>query len=262
MKEIRNVLISIVILIICFLLARSTGFSIEEMIASININLEAILQVALIIAFLSVIKYLLKLLVSFIRTPKAATFVTITRSAVDYLTLILMVVWSLRVLGADINGIIAGLGILALIIGTSAEGLIEDMLTGIFMLFEREYKVGDIIEVDGFLGKVTEIGIRTTTLVDSGGSEKIFNNSSMKDILNRSSYNSVAVVDIELPTDTDLERLKNADFGDIKCLGLEEIGSDSLTIRFIKEAPEETIYQTRREMNVIILKKLKEIGLK
>ena len=262
MKEIRNVLISIVILIICFLLARSTGFSIEEMIASININLEAILQVALIIAFLSVIKYLLKLLISFIRTPKAATFVTITRSAVDYLTLILMVVWSLRVLGADINGIIAGLGILALIIGTSAEGLIEDMLTGIFMLFEREYKVGDIIEVDGFLGKVTEIGIRTTTLVDSGGSEKIFNNSSMKDILNRSSYNSVAVVDIELPTDTDLERLKNADFGDIKCLGLEEIGSDSLTIRFIKEAPEETIYQTRREMNVIILKRLKEIGLK
>ena len=262
MKELRNVFISIVILIICFLLARSTGFSIEEMIASININLEAILQVALIIAFLSVIKYLLKLLVSFIRTPKAATFVTITRSAVDYLTLILMVVWSLRVLGADINGIIAGLGILALIIGTSAEGLIEDMLTGIFMLFEREYKVGDIIEVDGFLGKVTEIGIRTTTLVDSGGSEKIFNNSSMKDILNRSSYNSVAVVDIELPTDADLELLKNADFGDIKCLGLEEIGSDSLTIRFIKEAPEETIYQTRREMNVIILKKLKEIGLK
>ncbi len=262
MKEIKRVILSLIFLAICFFGAKATGFGLEELIDNVHINVETIIRVALIIAFLLTVKYLLKLLVSLIRFEKAATFVTITQSAIDYITLILMVVWSLRLLGADINGIIAGLGILALIIGTSAEGIIEDMLTGIFMLFEGECKVGDIVEVDGFLGKITEIGIRTTTLLDGAGNEKIFNNSSMKDILNRSSHASVAVIDIELPTDTDIERLKNADYGDIRCLGLQEIGSDSITIRYIKETPEAKLYDVQREMNVVILKVLKELGLK
>ena len=136
------------------------------------------------------------------------------------------------------------------------------MLTGIFMLFEREFKVGDIIEVDGFLGKVTEIGIRTTTQIDGAGNIKIFNNSSMKDILNRSAHRSVAVVDISLPADTDLEKVTEADYGDIKCLGLQEIGSDEVSIRFVKETPEAELYNTIRDMNVVILKKLRELGLR
>ena len=165
-------------------------------------------------------------------------------------------------MGADINGIIAGIGILALIIGTSAEGLIEDMLTGIFMLFEQECKVGDIVEVDGFLGTISEIGIRTTSIIDNAGNVKIFNNSSMKDILNHSLYDSVAVVDIELPEDADIEAVTSADYGDIKCLGLEEILSDTNVIRFIKETKEADLYDERRKMNVKILKVLKELGIK
>ncbi len=262
MKNFRRVLVSLAVLVICYLISKAMGFELQEFVANIHINVEAIIKVTLTVAFLSAIKYVLKMLVSLINGEKTATFVTIVLSAIDYLTLILMVIWSLRLLGADINGIIAGLGILALIIGTSAEGIIEDLLTGLFLLFEGEYKVGDIIEVDGFLGKVSEIGIRTTTLVDGAGSEKIFNNSSMKDIINRSARSSIAVVDIAVPTDTDIEKIIKADFGDITCLGLEEIGSEDLTIRFIKETDEESIYDTRRAMNVAILKKLKKMGLK
>ncbi|MBR0385356.1 MAG: mechanosensitive ion channel [Erysipelotrichaceae bacterium] len=262
MKNLKKTGISLAVVVICYFLSKAMGFEMEELIANIHINVEAVIKVTLTVAFLSAIKYVLKLLVSLIKNEKAATFVTIAQSAIDYVTLILMVIWSLRLLGADINGIIAGLGILALIIGTSAEGIIEDLLTGLFLLFEKEYKVGDIIEVDGFLGKVTEIGIRTTTIVDGGGSERIINNSSMKDIINRSANNSVAVVDISVPTDTDIEKLIKADYGDITCLGLEEIGSEDLTVRFIKETEEENIYETRRSMNVAILKKLKKLGIK
>ena len=262
MKEIRKTVISLIVLAICYGLARATGFSLDGLISNIYFNAEAILQVVMIVAFLSAVRYLLKLLVSLLKNEKTATFVTLARSAIDYLSLVLMVVWSLRLLGADINGVIAGLGILALIIGTSAEGIIEDMLTGIFMLFEGECKVGDIIEVDGFLGKVTEIGIRTTTLVDGAGNEKIFNNSSMKDILNRSSRLSMAVVDISLPPETDVDKVLSADYGDVRCLGLEEIGAEDLTVRFVKETEEENIYDTKREMNVAILQKLKELGIK
>lgn len=261
MKEIRKIIIALVVLVTSYFLARLVGFNMEELIANLHINLEAVLKVTMVIAFLTAIKHILKMLIGFLKNSKTATAVTLIQSALDYIAMILIVVWSLRLLGADINGVIAGLGILALIVGTSAEGIIEDMLTGIFMLFEREFKVGDIIEVDGFQGKVSEIGIRTTTLIDNSGSEKIFNNSSLKDILNRSSYKSVAVVDINLPDDTDLNKVLKADYGDIKCLGLEEIG-EGLTVRFTKECNIEDVYNTRREMNKAILETFKKLGIR
>lgn len=68
----------------------------------------------------------------------------------------------------------AGAGILGLIIGLGAESLIADIIAGIFMVFEGEYQVGDIIVVDGWRGTVEEIGIRTTRIVDTGG--KIYGN--------------------------------------------------------------------------------------
>lgn len=259
-KDLGKIITSILVLAICLGLANVVGLDVREFVSNFHIDLEALLKVLLIITGLMVIKYLLKLLVSLVRFQKLATAVTIVRSVIDYVTTILMVVWSLRILGADINGIIAGIGILALIIGTSAEGIIEDMLTGIFMLFEQEYKVGDIIEVDGFLGTVTEIGVRTTCLKDNAGNEKIFNNSSMRDILNRSSYKSVVVVDLEIPEEN-LEAVLNADYGDIKCLGVEDI-SDTPSVRFIKEADEKEVYNTRREMNLYLLKKFQEMGIR
>lgn len=263
MNNLKKIVISLAVLVICYFLAQALGFEMEELIANFHINVEAVIKVTLTVAFLSAVKYVLKFLVSLLRGERTATFVTIAQSALDYVTLILIVIWSLRLLGADINGIIAGLGILALIIGTSAEGIIEDLLTGLFLLFEKEYKVGDIIEVNGFIGRVTDIGIRTTTLVDGGGSVRIFNNSSMKNIINRSINSSVAVVDITLPAETDVEKLIKADYGDdIICLGLEDISAKGLTIRFIKETDEDSVYDTRRSMNVAILKKLKKLGIK
>lgn len=259
-KDLRKIIASILILAVCLALANAVGLDIKEFISNFHVDLEALLKVLIIITALLVVKYLLKLLVGLIRTQKLATFVTILRSSIDYISTILMVVWSLRILGADINGIIAGLGILALIIGTSAEGIIEDMMTGIFMLFEQEYKVGDIIEVDGFLGTVTEIGVRTTCLKDYAGNEKIFNNSSLKDVLNRSSYDSVVVIDLEVP-DEALDTVLKADYGDIRCLGVEDI-SGTPKVRFVKETEETEVYNTRREMNLYLLKKLKELGVR
>ena len=142
----------------------------------------------------------------------------------------------------------------------AAQDLINDLMTGIFLLFEQEYKVGDIIEVNGFTGKVTDIGIRTTALTDNGGNEKIFNNSAMKNILNKSSYESKAVVDLTLPENTDVKKVLNADYGNIKCLGLQEVGK-GLTFRFVRDCEEKDVYDVRREMNLELLEKMKEHGV-
>ncbi len=258
MKETRNIIIAIIILAAALLLGQLTGLRFNEFLLNVEINMRSLLKVVAIVAAIMVIKYLLKLLLSLIK--KESTVVTLLKSLIDYAALILSVIWSLRILGADINGIIAGLGILGLIIGMSAQDLINDLMTGIFLLFEQEYKVGDIIEVNGFTGKVTDIGIRTTALTDNGGNEKIFNNSAMKNILNKSSYESKAVVDLTLPENTDVKKVLNADYGNIKCLGLQEVGK-GLTFRFVRDCEEKDVYDVRREMNLELLEKMKELGV-
>ncbi|MBQ2213880.1 MAG: mechanosensitive ion channel [Erysipelotrichaceae bacterium] len=258
MKETRNIIIAIIILAAALLLGQLTGLRFNEFLLNVEINMRSLLKVVAIVAAIMVIKYLLKLLLSLIR--KESTAVTLLKSLIDYAALILSVIWSLRILGADINGIIAGLGILGLIIGMSAQDLINDLMTGIFLLFEQEYKVGDIIEVNGFTGKVTDIGIRTTALTDNGGNEKIFNNSAMKNILNKSSYESKAVVDLILPENTDVKKVLNADYGNIKCLGLQEVGK-GLTFRFVRDCEEKDVYDVRRDMNLELLEKMKELGV-
>lgn len=86
----------------------------------------------------------------------------------------------LTILGVNMTTIIASVGVLALIVGFSAESLIADVVTGTFMLLENQYNVGDIVEVNGFRGTVTSIGIRTTCITDTGDNVKIINNSEMK----------------------------------------------------------------------------------
>ena len=82
----------------------------------------------------------------------------------------------------------------------------------------------------------------------------------MKDILNRSSYKSIAVVDLEVP-DESLDKVLAADYGDIKCLGVEDISGEQPVVRFTKEVEEKDIYNARREMNLYLLKKFKELEI-
>ncbi len=260
MKESKKIITSLIVLAICLLAGQLTGLRLNEFIGNIRFDLNSLLKVIAVVSALMAIKFLVKMLLSLIQ--KESTILTLIRSILDYAAIILAVVWSLRILGADINGIIAGLGILGLIIGMSAQDIINDLVTGIFLLFEDEYKVGDIIEVNGFSGKVTEIGVRTTVITDGGGNEKIINNSAMKNIVNRSVNSSVAVVDIELPAAADVEKAISADYGDITCLGVETIKFNCTIIRFIKECHEEEIYNVRRAMNSEIIKVLRKEGVR
>ena len=97
-----------------------------------------------------------------------------------YIAGIVILCWGLSIIGVNVSTIVASVGIIALIVGFSAESLIADVVTGAFMIFENQYNVGDIVEVDGFRGKVTNIGIRTTSITDTGDNVKVINNSAMR----------------------------------------------------------------------------------
>lgn len=194
---------------------------------------------------------------------RAGTVFSLIRSLVRYAAAFFAVFTVLDILGLDPQSIIAGIGILALIIGFCAESIIEDMITGIAIIFENQYNVGDIVEVSGFRGTVTDMGIRTTSVTDAGGNVKIFNNSDMKNVLNRSQVVSKAVCDMTLPEGCDLEafeakipamtarmyeRNRELFLKEPEYCGVQAVGAPVI-LRFTADVDEKNIYDGQRALN-------------
>ena len=210
------------------------------------------------------------------KNHRLRSMLSIISSVISYIAFITILCWGLSILGVDISTIIAGVGIVALIVGFSAQSLIADVVTGTFMIFENQYNVGDIIEVDGFRGTVTSIGIRTTCITDASGNVKIINNSSMKNILNRSDKVSRSVCDFGIPYETDLEKLEKdipavlekmyADHQDIMksapvYLGVQELADSAVVLRFIVDVDEQNIFSGARILNHDLFIAFKKLGV-
>ncbi len=225
-----------------------------------------IIQVLAMAAMVLFAAQLLRFLLSLIKPKerKGLTLISLFSSLLRYVAALVILCWGLSILGVNVNAIVASVGIVALIVGFGAESLVADVVTGIFLLFENQYNVGDIVEVNGFRGTVKEIGIRTTSIMDVGGNVKIINNSEMKSILNRSDNISRAVSDIAIPYETDLEALE-AKLPDLmqeiyerradvmlaapQYLGVQQLADSSVVLRFVVEVAEKDIYTGARILN-------------
>ena len=207
---------------------------------------------------------------------RGQTLLTLAVSLLKYVAAVVVLCWGLSLLGVDLSTIVTAVGILALVIGFGAESLIEDLVTGTFMIFENQYNVGDIVEVNGFRGTVKEIGIRTTSIMDAGKNIKIINNSDMKNILNRSDNASLASSTIDIPYETDLEAFELqlpslmawifAQHPDVFLsapvyLGVQELGASGVILRFIVEVPEDKIYSGARLLNRELLVGFRKLGV-
>ena len=154
-----------------------------------------------------VVRKVLRLLA--IPLKKGKAIVEIICSLIKYVAMIVLLFFVLRAFGVDTAAILAGIGILGLIVGLGAQPLIADILAGLFIVFEGCFDVGDIIVYNGFRGTVKEIGIRTTRLEDTGGNVKIVNNSSLKEIVNMTNQLSLAICDIGIEYGESLERRRS-----------------------------------------------------
>jgi len=194
------------------------------------------------------------------RRSMAGLFTSLTK----FICVIIGGVWALSLLGVNLAGIFASLGIASLIIGFGAQSLIEDAITGIFIIFEGQYNVGDIIVLDDFRGVVKSIGIRTTVIEDDGGNMKIVNNSDIRNVQNRSNNRSVAVADVGISYDSRVEavekvileaipgiyeRGKNLFLTPPRYLGVQELGASSVVYRVVVDCTEENFFAARRRLN-------------
>ena len=211
------------------------------------------------------VSWLLRKILRLIAAPlkKGKAIVDIVCSLVKYVAVIVLAFFVLKAFGVDTSAILAGIGILGLVVGLGAQPLIADILAGLFIVFEGVFDVGDIIVYGGFRGTVKEIGIRTTQIVDTGGNIKIVNNSSLKEVINMTNQLSLAICDIGIEYGESLERVESilkAHLDEVKAAipdikegpfykGVAALADSAVVIRFAANCDEGARYQVERDMN-------------
>lgn len=157
----------------------------------------------------------------------------------------------------------AGAGIVALIIGLGSQSLVADILAGIFIVFEGDYQVGDIVILDGWRGEIQAIGVRTTKLIDAGGNIKIVNNSDIRSIINQTKELSIAKCYISTKYEDRIENIEAVIADNIEAIGkkipaivegpfykgVAELGASSVDLLFVAKCKENDIYQVQRDLN-------------
>jgi small conductance mechanosensitive channel len=276
--KIKKLLVYVVALAVLIPLGFVTKiFSLQDL-KEVTFDLSKVWKLLVVIFVVLVIANLITMLLESIKPKnhRARSVLSITASLLKYLAFIIILCWGLTILGVNVSTIVASIGIVALIVGFSAESLIADVVNGAFMLFENQYNVGDIVEVNGFRGTVSKIGIRTTCITDVGGNVKIVNNSDMRNILNRSDNLSYAVSDIAVPYGTDFEKLEKDIPGLMEELfeknkemfkavpdykGIQQLGDSGVVLRFVVNVNEKDIYTGMRVLNHDLLLGFRKLGV-
>lgn len=197
------------------------------------------------------------------KNNRGITIAQMIQSFVKWIAAIAMVLIVLSIWGVDTTTLLASAGVLTLVIGLGAQSLVADIVAGIFIVFEGEYQVGDIVIFQDFRGTIKEVGIRTTKIEDAGGDIKIINNSEIRQIINQTKELSIAKCTLNIEYRESLERVEaiihdNLDKigkkipGIIKgpfYKGVSELNDNGVTLFIIATCKEDDIFQVQRDLN-------------
>ncbi|WDU82834.1 mechanosensitive ion channel family protein [Caloramator sp. Dgby_cultured_2] len=137
---------------------------------------------------------------------KADTLKGLFKSLLRYSVYIISFIWIFETLGFDVKALIAVTGVAGVAIGFGAQSLVKDVISGIFILLEDQFAVGDYITIDGFSGIVETLGIRVTKIRDFSGELHIIPNGTIGRVTNKSRGNMRALVEVDISYEEDLEK--------------------------------------------------------
>lgn len=228
-------------------------------------NYVVILESITIVIFVWIINKILQFLVPILTKEgqRSETIGKLLSSIIKYLIVVVAIFLVLSAWGVQTPTLLAGAGILGLAISFGAQSLIEDIFCGLFIIFEKQFSVGDVIEVIGMRGTVREIGLRITKIEDKNGDVLIINNSDIRGAINTTSSLSVAICLISISYGADLEKIEKLIEENLSEVaknipaikqgpfytGVEELGNSSVVLRILARCEELEKYKVTRLMN-------------
>ncbi|WP_235548936.1 mechanosensitive ion channel family protein [Paenibacillus sp. Soil522] len=206
-------------------------------------------------------------------TRRMTTVGKLMKNVASYVVYFITVMLILSEFGINLGPLLAGAGVLGLAIGFGAQSLVKDIITGFFIVLEDQFAVGDVIQTGQFKGTVDMIGLRTTRVQSWTGEVHIIPNGMINEVTNFSVNNTIAVVDITIAFEEEVDRaldvirhtmitlrdenLINAP----EVLGIQAIAPTGVTIRVIAECRPNTHSIVSRTLNMEIKKALDASGI-
>ena len=198
---------------------------------------------------------------------KKMTVVALVKNILKWLIYIFVILSILSVYGVDTSGIVASLGVAGLVIGLALQDIISDFVAGVFILFDDQYMIGDVVEVNGFKGEVIGFGLMSTKIKNASGDVLIISNSSFKEIINFSRTDSCLVITLDVAYNTDIDKLEKAlleieddvkamenVIGNYSLLGINEFSSSSIKYLVSIQCKANCQYQIKRDYLKLIKK--------
>ena len=210
---------------------------------------------------------------------RTKTITSVLGSAVSIIVWAVVALLVLDQIGLSLAPLLAGAGVVGIMLAFGAQSIVADFLAGMFMLVEDQFGVGDVVDLGEVTGTVEKVTLRVTTLRDVNGAVWHVPNSEVRRVVNKSQLWSRAVLDIEVAYDTDLRRAEGIiqrvadelwrddgfDGGDIidppEVWGIERLGADGVTIRLVVKTDPAEQWTIARELRLRIKEALDEAGI-
>ncbi|MEZ0052485.1 small-conductance mechanosensitive channel [Mycobacterium sp. MAA66] len=167
------------------------------------------------------------------RRQRAQTIGSVLKSTVSTMLLVWVVLAVLSLLGVNIAPFIASAGVVGLAVGFGAQNLVRDFVSGVFMLLEDQYGVGDNVDLGEVSGEVQGVGLRVTTVRDIDGTLWYVRNGEIKRVGNMSQDYAIARVEVPVAVTADLDRAEQ-----VAVQAAEVAIADPLFARKVLGAPE------------------------
>jgi small conductance mechanosensitive channel len=211
------------------------------------------------------------------RRQRATTIGSVLKSMSTFLIYGLAFVLTLGELGINLGPIIASAGVVGVAIGFGAQNLVRDFISGMFMMLEDQYGVGDVVDLGSATGTVEAVGLRITTLRDGEGTVWYVRNGTVSRVGNSSQIFAVAVVDVPLTYSADVDRAtavlaeaataaaESAELSSLvleppEVLGVESVTPEGIQLRLTVKVRPGKQWTVQRALRARILTALEEKG--
>lgn len=212
------------------------------------------------------------------QSARVRTLLPMLRTALLAMILIFVVLSVLTEIGVNVAPLIAGAGVIGIAVGFGSQRLVQDVITGIFLLFEDAVAVGDVVQLGGLSGVVEQLSIRSIKLRAVDGSLHIIPFSAVTSVTNQTRDFAFAVIDVNIDyredTDTVSEALRAIATemrqdprwrpvirDDLDVMGVDRLGDSGVVIRVRLKTEPTQRWAVAREMNRRIKRRFDELGI-
>ncbi len=212
------------------------------------------------------------------RETRARAISTVVAGALAVLIWTMAFILAVARAGLELGPFIAGAGIAGVALGFGAQSLVKDWIAGLFILLEDQYGIGDVVDLGEATGMVEYFSLRATRLRSLEGTVWHVPNGIVSRVGNLSQLWSVALLDVDVAYDTDLDTARTIlheaaaevcqsdDFAESiveppEVLGVERLGADGITLRLIVKTTPGTQWALQRALREAVKRAFDDAGV-